>query len=191
MHDLSKFKRVADDDPKRCNAVAGINQCHYEAIENSKFCAMHAGFGHSGRTKEDQAKQFNYNLHKYRARVIDFAENPQVKSLREEVGVLRLLLEETLNKCHDTTELMIYSNKISDLVLKIERLVSSCHNLEAKTGQLLDKTVVLKLAENLVRILNGYIDDIDLLDQLSKDITTMLSEQFTDPLTENSYARHN
>lgn len=182
----NKFKRVADDDPRRCQQVVGRGkyQCSYERIEGSDFCIMHAGNqnNHNWR-KEEQAKAFNYQLQKYRARVMEFAENPQVKSLREEVGVLRLLLEETLNKCQSTNELMIYSTKISGLVIQIEKLVTSCNTLETKTGQLLDKSVIIKLIEQIITIICAYISDVDLLEQLSRDIENLMVTQYVDPAT--------
>lgn len=180
----NKFKRVADDDPRRCQQVVarGKYQCSYERIEGSDFCPMHAGNQNNRLFREEERrKDFNYQLQKYRARVTAFAENPQVKSLREEVGVLRLLLEETLNKCQNTNELLIYSTKISGLVIQIEKLVTSCNTLETKTGQLLDKSVVIKLVEQIISIICAYISDVDLLEQLSNDIETMMATQYTDP----------
>lgn len=179
-----KRKRVAEDDPRRCQQVCGKYQCYYQAVDGSTYCCMHAGNQNNKNWQAaEKTKMHNYRLACYRARVEEFAENPHVKSLREEVGVLRLLLEETINKCQTTSDLMIYSNKISGLVIQIEKLVTSCNNIETKTGQLLDRSVVIKLVEQMMGIINNYIDDPDLLNQLSDDMGSLMTTQYTNPLS--------
>src|SRR2546421_361414 len=84
-----------------------------------------------------------HDIAKWQTRLDEFADNDKIKSLREEIGVLRILLEETMSRCHDTNELLLYSNKISELVIKIEKVVASCHRLENATGMLLDKSAAL------------------------------------------------
>jgi hypothetical protein len=179
----SKFERIDDPaDPRRCQGIVGGNyQCIYVSVPGSNYCIAHSA-NTSGRAAEARKAEWNYNLHKYRARIQQFAENPRVKSLREEVGVLRLLLETVLNKCEDETALMIYTSKISELVLKIEKVVASCHNLEAKTGQVLDKTAVINLCEAVVQVIQNYVDDPDVLAKLSGDLSMLLQSSFTDPL---------
>ena len=57
-----------------------------------------------------------------------------------------MILEEVLNKCKDSKDLILKSSVISDLVVKVEKLVSSCHKMEGSMGQLLDKSAILQFA---------------------------------------------
>jgi len=180
----NKFEMVDDPaDPNRCQGInSGKYQCLYKAVEGTKFCARHSA-GTMQKKAEAKQAEYNYQLNRYRSRVIEFAENPKVKNLRDEVGVLRLLLETIVNRCNDDTNLMIYAGKISELVMKIDKVVTSCHSIEAKTGQVLDKTTVVNLAEGVVQILTKYVTDSEVLGLISNDITALLQSSVMDPLS--------
>jgi hypothetical protein len=121
-----------------------------------KFCGRHKG----NTTASETANNIrNYRLTKFRAQIEEKADSSAIKSLREEIGITRQVLETFINRCEDETDLMIHSNKISDLVIKIEKLVSSCHRLERSTGQLLDKSAIIQVAGMFVEIVSEYVPD--------------------------------
>lgn len=165
--DVDKYQRVEEDDPLRCQAVTANGQCRIKAIDGSKYCPVHAGGGNAAKAKEATR---NFRLTMWQARVGDFADNDGVKSLREEIGILRMLLEETLNRCKDPTELILYSNKISDLVMKVDKVVTSCHRLESATGQLLDKQAALNIASVIVAIVAKHVTDEDAMEAVANEI---------------------
>jgi len=154
-------------DPERCQSTNAVGQCRYKAVPGLKACRLHAG---PQLARLEKKKIWNYNLTRYRARIEAFAENPEAKSLREEIGVLRMLLETTLNRCEDDVELLMATNKLSDLIQKIEKLVVSCHRIEERSGQLLDKTIVINLATSIINILSIHITDPVLLDTVGNQI---------------------
>lgn len=165
-----KLFRVEANDPSRCEAVVKMGQCPYRAIEGQKMCPMHT------RGNEEGQAIRNYRLGKWQSRVEEFADNNQVKSLREEIGLLRLILEETIQRCQEPTDLIIYSSKITDTILKIEKLVGSCHRLELSTGALLDKAAVLQIAGTLLEIIGRHIKDEVVMDHISTDFLQVINE---------------
>jgi hypothetical protein len=157
----NKFERCEPDDPNRCQASSGKEgQCPYKAMKKPdgtyyKHCPRH----NASRAKEyENQRMRNYRLGKFQARMEELADNDSVKSLREEVGITRMLLEEIVNQCQSGTDLIMYSNKIADLVSRIEKLVSSCHRLEERTGMLLDKTALTKLADAIISIVTSHVE---------------------------------
>lgn len=160
------------DDPKRCQGTVRGQQCPWLSIENTPYCKMHQGASKAAAAPDRVLR--NYRLAKWQVRVNEFADNPQVKSLREEIGILRMILEEILGRCEDANDLLIYSNKISDYVQKIEKIISSCHRLEQSAGFILDKTAVLQIANTIIEIISSRIDDPTLLDQISEEIIQMI-----------------
>lgn len=166
-----KLHRVAPDAKNRCQAVVKMGQCPYQAVENGNMCPMHC----KGGTEEAKNLR-NYRLSQWGARVAEFADNSQVKSLREEIGLLRLILEETLGLCKTSGELLIYSGKIADLTMKIEKLVSSCHRLEMSTGALLDKAALLQTAATLIEIIGRHVKDEILLNAISNEFLTTIRD---------------
>lgn len=119
-----------------------------------------------------------YRLSKWQKRVEEHADSEHVKGLREEIGILRVVLEEVMAVCHDSTTLLMYSNRISDLVVKIEKLVSSCHRLEQSSGLLLDKSAALNIGAQIVEIVSRFVANEEALDQIGEGIVqAILSTQ--------------
>lgn len=99
-----------------------------------------------------------------------------VHSLREEVVILRILLEERMAKCKDTHELMMHSGPLSDLAVKLEKLVTSSQRLESRLGDLLDRSTVLQFAQMIVEIIGNEIEDEESLERISDQILEALGE---------------
>jgi hypothetical protein len=172
IEEANIYERVEADDPRCCQGLGPQGPCNIKAVEGQRFCRMHFGIGN--KHAEKQAAR-NYRLHAYQHRVNEFADNDQVKSLREEIGVLRMLLEETINKCKNDTELLLYSNKIADLVIKIEKLVASCHKLEQSTGMLLDRGTVMMLGDVIIQII-GEVCPPDKIQGVSERIIQSITD---------------
>jgi hypothetical protein len=169
----TKPRRVKeDDDPNRCQGVFGMGQCHYEVVPGSTKCELHGGIYKMEETRKAVARQ--YNVAKWNARIEGFASNDGVKGLRDEIGIVRMILETVLNMCEDDFDLLLYSSKISDLVSRIESLVRSCHKLESSMGQLLDKTAALQLSGEIVQIIAKHVPDEDKVAMVAKDIAEAL-----------------
>jgi hypothetical protein len=151
IEDASSYKRVEADDPTCCQGLNKFGPCNIQAVPGQKFCKLHFGIGN--KIAEQKAAR-NYRLNKYQHRVNEFADNDSLKNLHEEIGILRMLLEETVNKCQSDTELLLYSTKISDLVVKIEKLVASCHKLELATGQLVNKQNMMFMGDVIIQIIS-------------------------------------
>lgn len=159
---------VEDDSPIRCQAVTANGQCRHMATFEDK-CPMHA---RALTKRADKAEARNYRLSKFQARVDDFANSDKIKSLREEIGIVRMLIEEVINRCNSATDLILMSNKISHLIDQAQKLVTSCHRLEASTGMLLDKTAILQLSMTIVEIVHQYVKDDTQIDQISERIVS-------------------
>jgi hypothetical protein len=166
----NKFTRWhPDDDPnERCIQTVKTGQCPYKKDINTDFCPMHGS--NKSVIKQQEEVQRNYRLNRWKKRVNELADNDQVKSLREEIGILRVIMEEMLNKCEDATDLLMYSHRIADTAMKIERLVVSCDKLETKMGMLLSKRAVIQLAGDYVQIINTYIEDPNIIESISEEM---------------------
>ncbi len=151
----------------------GVNKetgrpCIHKKLEGVDYCANHNNNLIDYNNKKQLVR--NYRLLRYQQRVNEFADNPEIKSLREEIGITRMILEEIINKCRDGDDLLLYSGKIGDIVTKIEKLVVSCHRLEWATGNLLDKSMIINIANNIIVTIGKHIKDPDDLEQISEDI---------------------
>ncbi len=169
---MSKFLKVESSSPDRCHAIIPQGQCQYQQVENSEFCIMHGGI-HENR-KQEKLEVRNYRFQKYQSRINELADSSGVKSLREEIGVLRMLLEETVNMCKDSTDLLLYSSRIATLACQVEKLVSSCHKMESSLGFMMDKVTVLNISTQIVNIISSYVNDQTVLDTVISEITNLI-----------------
>ena len=171
-----KYARVSSpDDPERCQSNTSKGQCMLKAVSGSAFCHLHGGY--SAEKKAEKEQQRIYHLTRWRADMERHADNPGIKSLREEIGILRMVLESRLNTINDVTELMIHSNTISETVKSIEKLVVSCHRIEDKMGELIDKKALQHIATRIITAISQtFHDQPEKLGQLADLIVKIIQE---------------
>ena len=106
----------------------------------------------------------NYQLTVARARAEQLTHSSNAKSLRDEIGLLRLMVETRLNSCKDELEMLMAAPQIADMIGKVDKLVNSAHRLEGALGQTLDKQALLNFAEKIIAISGRYIAEEKLSD---------------------------
>lgn len=177
---FTKWDHTKHHPNERCEGTIVTGQCINCKMPGANYCP-NCGGGSQLRVKNEKAIR-NYRLQRWKTRVGEMADSNSIKSLREEVGILRVILEEMMNQCKDATDLLLYSQRLSDLVMKVEKLVLSCDRLENRMGLLLGKDSVLQLAATYVQIINNYIADPDIIEQISQDIV-VATEQLENPIS--------
>jgi len=176
-----KIERVKEDDPWRCQVnIASQGQCRNKATVLGGTCPVHGG--NKAIDKIEATNIRNYRLAKWQTALNRHAEAPRLKSLHDEVAILRMMLEEQLNKCQDTTDLIMQSHLLSDLVMKIEKVVKSCHNLESAVGQLMDKQDVMRFANNVIEIIGNEIQDEAALENISTALLELIESSNEKPV---------
>jgi hypothetical protein len=163
--------------PNRCQQVIGGNrQCFNISVENGSKCIVHGG--HKELESQRNQSLRMYRLGQWQARANELLEHPNIKSLREEIGILRILLEERFAQCqNDSFSLLLQAGPISDLILKIEKVVSSCHRLEASMGEHIEKSQLLLFASEIVAIIGEVlVDDQEKLDIISFKILDLVNK---------------
>lgn len=161
--------------PNRCAAVNSRGQCLNFGVQLPSGDYGANCLVHGGNKQVDSAKAAslrNYNLTRWRAQLQQKVDSDGIKSLRDEIGILRVVLEERLNRCKDAHDLILQSGPISDMVMKIERVVSSCHKLEGSMGQLMDKQAILQFASVVIDIISENISDELVLNTISEQLIT-------------------
>ncbi len=172
----ANWERITDeDDPRRCQYIIPTKgQCNNVSVEKSQYCPAHGG-NRAFKTAKDQELR-NYRLTKFKSRIQELGNSDQIINLRDEIGILRILIEEKINRCKNETDLLLISGPLSDLLMKSEKLVTSCNRLESKLGHLLDRTKVLQYAQVIIAIIGKHISDVDVLETISEEIFNALKE---------------
>ena len=152
--------------PNRCQAVNVQGQCRNLGLKlpSGKYaphCLAHGGQHARKAEKKESLRNYQLTIAKWRLKLEDKVDAEGVKSLRDEIAILRICLEERLNRCHDGMDVILQSQAIASMVMNIERVVSSCHKLEGSMGHLLDKQAVLQFAQVVIGIITKALDGDD------------------------------
>lgn len=162
-------------DPERCGAVvAGSRQCHYKRLEGSQYCPAHGG-----KMQQDHRRKqalTHYRLAQYDQRLGQLSGSGEIKSLREEIAIVRLTLENLLNQCKTPNQLLIYTDKISMLTGQVAKLIESCQKIEERNSNLLDKQVVLVIADEIINIISRFIKNPDALQEAGETIVRVITD---------------
>lgn len=160
------------DPARQCQCVLARGQCINEAVPGGKYCMSHGG---AGVVKAQQAEALNnYRLQKYNSRLRELRSSSAIKDLRDEVGILRLILEEKFNSFQSSTDLILQSGSIGDLIMKIERLVTSCHKLDEKMGLVVDKSEVTAIADQLIACVGKHVNNADILEKIAGEFSEIM-----------------
>lgn len=160
--------------PNRCQRMTEKGQCQNAKHPGLDFCRMHGG---GALIAANRTTLRNYRLRQLGERVLEKKNSSEIKGLREEVGILRLVLEEALNKLdvEDPNSLTMYSSRIQGMVDSITRTVQVCHTLEEKTNFVLDKSKVFIIADTIIQIISEYIVDPEHLATISERIASSVN----------------
>lgn len=168
--DEHNWEKVQEpDDPRRCQAVTDSRgQCWNMSMEGQTCCPCHGGTANKAKAEKKQADM--YRIAKYQQRLAEFAEHDKIKSLRDEIGLLRILIEERWNQCKQPLDILLHSTVLADMLMKVEKLVTSCNRLEGQLGTMLDKTQAMQLGQEIVEIVARHVENEDTLSQIAEEI---------------------
>ena len=181
----NKYEVVEEDAPDRCQGTTARGQCQFRAVlgadgQTLKYCPMHGGTAAKAfLARQDMRK---YKLAKWQDRVNEFADDDSIKSLNEEIGILRMTLESVIIACQEKDDLLLYAPKIADLVSKVEKLVVTMHKLEASTGVLLTKKAAFTLASQIVDVVSKYVTDSDAIAGIADEIGSAIANLKSDEI---------
>ncbi len=177
--EASDIQRVQDPtDLNRCQAVNKNGQCMNVAVPKGSNCMVHGG--NKQIEAAERTSLENYQLTKFKIQTERLKNSDGIKSLRDEIAILRVVLETRLNGLESDTDLMLYSGPISDIILKIEKLVTSCHKLEGSMGMHLDKSAIIQFAGSVVQIISDEITDPDIVKRISDRLLEAMNNKQDD-----------
>ena len=158
------------DDPNRCHGVRGGDVCMNKAVNGSEYCEYH------GDNKKSNISQ--YRLSKFQARLEEKAGQSNIKSLRDEIAILRITLEERLNSMQSPLEILTHTHTIGDMCLKIEKLVTSCHKLEKSMNNFMDETQATQFGLELVQIITRHVDDTKAIENIVNELSELIKNLY-------------
>lgn len=171
------------NDPRRCQGPGdrGEGQCVWLSIEGVDLegkpftrCAKHGG--QTQKTAQEKKKYHSYLLGQWQAKVDAFSADEKITNLHGELGIMRLQIENIMTQCEDAHGLMMYSGKVSELIMKADKLVNSIDKINNRTGNLLNKSAALALAGSIIDIIGAEVDDPVKIERISNGIIGLVAK---------------
>jgi len=172
------MKLVTDPaDPRRCKFSYPHEQCWREAEYGSEFC-----LAHGGKSTEQAENKRMYHLAEVdsRLRLAELSGHDDIKSLREEIGLVRILIEKQVNSAKGDIDLLSRCGSINNLILTLSRLTKDCQALEKDLGELLSKQAVFRLIQSMCEIVVEELQGIEgyeeVIDRISERLFSTVGE---------------
>lgn len=214
MLQLETIEKAIGNDAERCQAATKNGPCpnkgallstipvitivngeEIPVYQRHKYCRIHGA--NAAQQVETKKRLHNYILHRWNDQFAEKAHSSEFKNLRDEIAILRGLLEIRLEACNDNTDLILYSGALGDLITKIQKTVESCHRIETSMGQLMDKSQVVQFSVNIISIISETLKGDEekikkishLIEQSLADVTeSKLSASVIDSIPEEMYS---
>lgn len=182
MGKYREFMKRADDSKNQCQASTARGQCENAKMPGSDYCPAHGG--NRGYNSMRNERRRLYDVERYKKKIAKLTDHEDANSFREEIGVMRMMLETRLNQCTDDHTLMLHSQVISSLIMNIERAITSATKLELQLGKVLTEEQAGAWITDLIEIVGRHITDPEVLEGISDELLQSL-EDITAPRRES------
>ena len=168
-----KLVRATPDSPNRCVRTDRITgeQCYYAAAPGQEYCPKHLNCIQHLKKQQSIAR---YKLAIYQDQIDDQLSRSDIKSLTDELILVRLCTQSILDLCNIDIEFQRFSPQLTMLLNLTVDIVTTIHKIQVATSNLLDKGLLLDLAETIIDRLQaprGPLSDAQALDLTDKVMT--------------------
>jgi len=135
--------------------------CHHEALNGSDYCARHGG--NKAVIAQQKADIYNFQKTDFLHRAGELAYHPSRFSLTVELGILRSILDNYLEKMTDAKQVEKYTGVVNKQIELIDKIITKAMSLETKLQALLSKEEVAEILQQVVNCIEEYVSDPDTL----------------------------
>lgn len=159
-----------------CTHQSGAMQCPYPAVPGSSRCEAHGG------DDAEDKRQYRLSQERFKTRQKEVGDHGALLSLRDEITLVKLLLEDRFNLIDPECEASRLNavDPINKLALTLDRLIRSCNELERNIGSVLSKDALRHLARDVVGILleelRGVPNHEEIIDVVSVRLTDTIDQ---------------
>lgn len=154
--------------PQLCTHSGPRGQCHWHVVPGLDKCRKHANM-------DEIIMGYRFSDPDLKERMDWHSRDELIESVRQEVVLVRALIEERRNFATTQADKIQAFPAILDAASKLDRLVTSLARLEKQSGQVLEKAAIQKLGRDIVAILIDELKDIEdrdsIVDRIAKKIS--------------------
>jgi YesN/AraC family two-component response regulator len=141
-------------------------------------CVLHDG---ASMARTVDRKNMYSHLAEMFAREADQISEKDQFSLREELGITRMLLNRIFHEVGaDQNKLMREFPRISDLLTRIEKMVTAAMRAEKYIGGLLSRKQAGQMVQELVNVISEEVKDDITLQRIAERFDAILNKKYAD-----------
>lgn len=167
----------------QCQDVSRGRQCPNEAVVGFNRCDVHL----------QKNQRHRYDRHMYhlkqaqQERLAQFKGHDESRSLQNEIALTRSMIQTIYDGINSDTDMLANVPALSELFLKLERLLKTSHQIEKETGALLGKDVVILLSQELFQIISEELKEVPGFEEILRRIAMRFQSTIEDsrPLIEH------
>lgn len=157
----------------RCRHTGTRGNCPQVAIEGSVYCAKHSN-------EADRLKGYRLQDPELRERFEQLSRDASLDTIKQEVLLLRALIEDRLNFCKNPAERATALQSVTSALATIDKLFNSVVRLERAASITLDKPTLGRLSEKIIEILVRNLGDLpdrdEIVDRVAAEIAQAVVE---------------
>jgi hypothetical protein len=162
------MERVTDlADPRRCKGSCPVGQCPNLAEEGSDYCLAHGGVN---RAPARHMRQYLLTRAQSQARLAALDDDEGLKTLRDEVVIATEMLERRLNLAQSDVDFIEAFPQIEKFIKMISDLKKSRQALDDKSGSMLSRVTVIRLAQRICELIVDRLEGIPNYEQTVDDL---------------------
>jgi len=116
-----------------------------------------------------------YLLTRHRAKVARFAEHEEAKTLRDEIAMVRTLIQEHWNRMEDTDAALISSSgELNRLWTTLDKLMKTGETIDRNHNLTLSKTTIIIFGQEMIGILKDELKGVPGFEDRIDRITTRM-----------------
>jgi hypothetical protein len=92
-----------------------------------------------------------------------------------------LLLTKIIGNCHSDNDLLLRSSTISEMVMKIDKLVRSCNKLDKSMGKMVNKQQLTEFGQVVIVLVAKYLPNPELLRIFADEMTEAIKMAGSSP----------
>lgn len=152
----------------QCEGMTARGRCPFKHTPNSAMCEMHNG---NMIEKSLERKRVDlYKINKYQEKMRHISGHPDMRSLHNEIALLRIMIEDRFNMVNEENDLLIHGGAIADLISKVNVSVMNMNKLEEKLGVLLSKEQAETFVDVLLTIIQEEVTDADTIVKIANRV---------------------
>lgn len=165
----------------KCTHSGPRGMCPFDALPGLDKCGKHSD-------SETVTMGYRFSDPDLKERLDWHSRDELIESVRQEVVLVRALIEERRNFATTQAEKIQAFPAILDAASKLDRLVTSLARLEKQSGQVLEKAAIQQLGRRIVEILTENLKDIPdrdtIVDRVAREIAKAVMSAKNESITD-------